>query len=84
MQSLDRVSNRKFKNKLSKPDFKRPQADIGENNYWTTGGRFRIWEYDKKTGKLSDQIERELCLGLINFHVNQLKSCTSTNALVAK
>jgi hypothetical protein len=25
----------------------------------------------KKTGKLSDQIEKELCLGLINFYVNQ-------------
>ena len=72
LSSLPDALKRKFKDELSKKDFKTPTPDIDPNNYWT-GLKVNVWEYDKAKDKITER-KVELCLGLINFHVNKNKT----------
>lgn len=67
--SLPDALKRKFKDELSKEDFKTPTPDVQPNNYWT-GLKANVWEYDKAKDKITER-KVELCLGLINFKVNK-------------
>lgn len=62
LQNVDKDFEKQFANELKADAWVAPVADVVPNNYWTTG-KYKVWEYDRNTDKVSVQMYR-LCLGL--------------------